>query len=492
MGPGSGALEGNAVDLTDERGAPRVRRGLFGSAPRQRASVAIDSRLALLPLLVAIACAPPVESPDGRPLGQRADIAALGERDDLNVLFILIDTLRADRLGAYGYDRPTSPNLDALATSGVRFARHLSQSSWTKASMASLWTSLYPSRNRVLRHPHVVPAEARLPAEILRDAGFRTAGLWRNGWIAPNFGFDQGFEIYHSPSPQKLDPRARAQSPGVTIAGSDADIIRSAIEFLRVHRDERWFLYLHMMDVHQYVSSEETAKFGTSYSDLYDNAILWDDSLVGHLVAELDELGLRDRTLIVLASDHGEAFGEHGGEGHARNVYREVVATPVILSLPFALSEPAVVESVTENVDLWPSILDLIGVDDDRVIDGHSRVSEMAGTFAGERTKSVAELDTAWARTEKPPALHVALASDQWRYVHWSDRPEQGELYDLSVDPGEQHDVAAAHPEVVAKLRADVEAHLTPPPAPWGDSVPVLELDEMQLNQLRALGYGVE
>src|SRR5215510_14918946 len=111
---------------------------------------------------------------DPRPLGAPEDIERLSQRKDLNVLFILIDTMRADRLSAWGYSRETTPVIDQLAASGVRFARQLSQSSWTKCSMASLWTSLYPQRTGVLRSQQVLSDEAKLPAEILHDAGFRT------------------------------------------------------------------------------------------------------------------------------------------------------------------------------------------------------------------------------------------------------------------------------------------------------------------------------
>jgi arylsulfatase A-like enzyme len=124
----------------------------------------------------------------------------MAEREDLNVLFLVIDTLRADRLGMYGYSRDTSPKFDRWASTGVRFDRHLAQSSWTKASMASLWTSLYPMRTGVTRYDDVLAEEAVMAAERFSDAGFRTIGIYRNGWVAPTFGFDQGFDVYtHAP-----------------------------------------------------------------------------------------------------------------------------------------------------------------------------------------------------------------------------------------------------------------------------------------------------
>ena len=157
---------------------------------------------------------------DSRPVGSVEDIERLAQRDDLNVLFILVDTLRADRLGSYGYERDTSPTIDALAADGARFANHLSQSSWTKCSMASLWTALYPARTRITRFEDAIPDTALLPAEILRDAGFRTAGVYRNGWVAPNFGFGQGFEVYSTPTTEQagVDPEVIERPAGEVVA----------------------------------------------------------------------------------------------------------------------------------------------------------------------------------------------------------------------------------------------------------------------------------
>ena len=194
---------------------------------------------------------------DPRPPGSLDDIERLSERKDVNVLFILIDTLRADRLGAWGYERDTSPTIDWLAASGVRFARQLSQSSWTKCSMASLWTGLYPQRTGVLRFDQVLSAEAKLPAEILREAGFRTVGLYRNGWVAGNFGFGQGFEVYHRPVPLPLDPSERRENPSQNVPGSDTSAVEAVRTFLQVSAQERWFLYVHLMDVHQYTYDKE-------------------------------------------------------------------------------------------------------------------------------------------------------------------------------------------------------------------------------------------
>ncbi len=471
----------------------------FRANPRRKLFAAAAAMLALGLILAGLRSifVGDVGSRDMRPMGTIEDALALRDRRDLNVLFVLTDTLRADRLGVYGYERETSPNIDALAASGIRFAQQVSQSSWTKCSMSSLWTGLYPARTRSLRAYDVISEEAKMPAEIFREAGFRTAGVWRNGWIAPNFGFGQGFEIYLSPRIQHADQVNRIDNPNITLEGSDGDIIDSAREFLRAHGHERWFLYLHMMDVHQYAYSEDAAIFGTSYSDSYDNAIRWVDSLLGHLFDELDRRGLRERTLIVFSADHGEAFGEHGGEGHARNVYGEVTTTPLIVSLPFRLDPGIVVQARSENVDLWPTVLELVGLPSLPDTDGQSLVPQIVAAAAGAAEPdaagvAIAHLDQAWGRIQDKSQPMVAFNEGRWRLLYRAYRPKKSELYDKWEDPHELRDVSEDWPDVLEDLNAKASAYLESRPPPWGDDAPRVEIDEMQLNQLRALGYGVQ
>jgi len=430
-----------------------------------------------------------------RPLGGADEIASLASRDDLNLLFVLIDTLRADRLSAYGYDRETSPNIDALAATGVRFAENLSQSSWTKCSMASLWTGSYPARTGVTRAPQAVSDQARMPAEILRDAGFRTFAIWRNGWLRPAFGFSQGFEVYHSPRATPVPASVRRERPSASIIGTDQDTAFSAMEFLRSHGDEHWFLYLHLMDVHQYVYDADSARFGDTYSDIYDNAIHWTDRVLGSVIEQLDARGLREKTLIVLAADHGEAFGEHGREGHARDVYGEVTTTPLILSFPFRLEPGAVVESQTANVDLWPTLLDLLGLPPFADADGRSRRPEILAAVRGAPAPAAEEphyahIDQTWGRSERKPSPMVAVTDGSYRLIRRAgDAP--AELFDRSADRSEQVDLASERPEVLARMTALAEAYLAQEPAEWaGDSD--VEIDPQELEQLRALGYQVE
>lgn len=431
--------------------------------------------------------------------GTVADVEALATRDDLNVLFVLVDTLRSDRLGAYGYDRDTSPGFDSLAEGGIRFGRHLAQSSWTKSSMASLWTGLYPSRAGVTRLNHGLPDEAVMPAEVFQDAGFRTVGIWRNGWVSPTFGFAQGFDVYDRPVSAPVSPGVRRANPTVRFGGSDFDAVASAGEFMMAAGDERWFAYLHLMDVHEYTYSRETALFGSSHSDIYDNSIRYVNDAYSVLRQALIASNNLDRTIVVIASDHGEAFRERGIEGHARKVYRETTETPFIIGLPFELESDVVIASRTYNVDVWPTILDMLGLPEMQGTDGVSRLPEILAALDGRPTPDpvddalgFAHLDQSWGNASMPSLPTVSVVDEPYRYVisHEPDELIREELFDSRADPAELDDILVREPEIAARLRQHAEEYLASETV-WDGEVPSLELDELELNHLRALGYAL-
>lgn len=429
---------------------------------------------------------------DARETGTLEDVAGLASRSDLNVVFILIDTLRADRLGSYGYERETSPYLDYFAATGLRFARHRSQSSWTKSSMASLWTGLYPQRTDVLTYKDAVSPEAVLPAEIFADSGYKTVGIWRNGWVAPNFGFQQGFDYYVTPGARLAPSALRQRAVAGRIDGTDIDVVYAGKEFLRANRDQRFFLYMHLMDVHQYISTEETAIFGDTYSDAYDNAIRWTDQQLGEFMAELSRLSLEDKTLVVFASDHGEAFGEHGSEGHARDVHYEVVVTPFILSFPFKLSPGIVVDQPTENVDVWPTVLELVGLPALPEADGKSRADWLIGNrIADADPVGISHLDRSWGQPKIDANPVIGVSQGAHRLIHDVAHPEKDQLYRIAEDEVERVDVSAEEPDTLAKLRERAKLYLQGR-TPWEGGAPEIELDDLHLRQLRALGYSVE
>jgi arylsulfatase A-like enzyme len=462
--------------------------------------------LAILVVLSSLALSCTTEdSLDTRPIGDITDIESLGDRDDLNVLFILIDTLRADRLGSYGYHEPTSPTLDYLASTGVRFAEHFSQSSWTKSSMASLWTGPYPRRNGVTRFDDTLPEDVLMPAEILRDAGFRTTGIWRNGWVAPTFGFEQGFDIYQRPAARSKSPDLSRESPHLNLSPSDDDVVEEAVEFIRTRRNERWFLYLHLMDVHQFVYDEETALFGTDRPGIYANAIRREDAVVNRLFSELSREEQLTRTLVVVASDHGEAFLERNIEGHARHVYKETTEVPLIMSFPFKLDQVKV-SATTRNVDVWPTLLDLLGLAPLIDPDGVSRAPEVLAAAGNQGPSlnatgrsdraaetSLAHLDRTWGQPNSRSAPALSLVDDRFRLVYSEDENggETIQLYDRIVDPQELRDVADANPEVSERMMSELRSYTASEPESWAAEARPVELDEMELRQLRALGYEI-
>ena len=277
--------------------------------------------------------------------------------------------------------------------------------------------------------------------------------------------------------------------------------VQSAEDFVRVHQNERWFLYMHLMDVHEYTYDEDSAKFGTSYSDIYDNSILRTNIVLDRLYRFLADSGQLDNTLIVMTSDHGEAFGERGFEGHARKVYRETTDVPWIVSFPFKLEEGLVVEARTRNVDTWPTVLDLLGypIDSFEDLDGFSRMPEILAAAQGLPTGgeneadpglTIAHLDQTWGQSEREPRPTVAVLEGPLRYVQSSEPDGEmiEQLFDRSTDEAELVDLFAKRPEEAARLRDEAEGYLASEP-PWGADTRKLELNEIQLNQLRALGY---
>jgi arylsulfatase A-like enzyme len=249
------------------------------------------------------------------------------------------------------------------------------------------------------------------------------------------------------------------------------------------------------MDAHQYLYEENFAEYGTAYKDAYDNAIKWTDYNVASLVSALDEEGLFEKTIIVIGSDHGEAFLEHSREGHAQDLYAEVVNVPLILSLPFRLDPGIVVEPLVRNIDLWPTVLDLLGLPAQQDAEGRSLVplieaSAHGGPPDGDApSEAFAYLDRTWGKTETPPKPLVALDEGGLRLIYPAYKPESAAIYDKREDPGEQRDLSVTLADQKAAMTERVRAYLERKP-----SIPsvVVEMDEMQLDQLRALGYVLE
>ena len=205
-------------------------------------------------------------------------------------------------------------------------------------------------------------------------------------------------------------------------------------------------------------------------------------------------MGQLENTVIAVAADHGEAFGERGFEGHAREVYRETTEVPFLIRLPFLLESGVVVPERTSNVDVWPTLLDLLGLPPLDAADGRSRVPEILAAARGDAPKAepepaYASLHQRWG-WESGGDFTYAVALGSQRYVTGddADRRHVEQLFDAATDPQERVDLAASRPEELARMRSLVERYREMKPD-WEGGMKTLEIDEMELNQLRALGY---
>ena len=302
------------------------------------------------------------------------------ESSDYNVLLISIDTLRADHLGCYGYSRETSPNLDRLAREGVLFEEASAAASWTTPSHMSMLTGLYPSTHGVMGWGTSLGEAVPTLAELLGESGYATAAIVL-AVLHPKCGFGRGFQTYdHSTRPL---PK-----------GTTADAISSlAIDWLRANaKGKKFFLFLHYWDCHD--DYTPPAPFRTMFDPdyageesgtmlrerrlelankisredlahliaLYDAGIAYTDSVIGKVLAELDELQVLDKTLVVVTGDHGEGFLEHDRFIHGETLYEEVLHVPLIMRLAGVLPQGLRIPGNVSHVDMMPTILGLLRI----------------------------------------------------------------------------------------------------------------------------------
>lgn len=418
--------------------------------------------VAVLALLV-VACAP-----DPGPAAPRAR----------NLLLVTVDTLRPDRLGTYGYARPTSPMLDRFAETAVVFDAAYASSSWTLPGVASIMTGLYTSTHGCWNgRSSLAPSYATL-AEHLEQAGFATAAIVSHVFLDPRYGLDQGFADYDV----ELVGATKDASHLAITSAQITDKARARLAEFAAHPDQRWFLWAHYFDPHEVYQAHTglSEAFGDEASDLYDGEIAFTDGHLGALFAQLDELGLAEQTLVIVTADHGEEFEEHGSTGHRQTLYEEVVRVPLIVRAPGCT--PGRVAEVTSLVDITPTALELLGLPAAELSAGRS----LAGALDG------APLDPGFALSELGAnvVMWEAVTSGRWKLV--LDRiEERALLFDLELDPGEQHDLAGEQPERVERLRAALRSEVTRA-VEWAERFErsgEVPLSPRDLERLRELGY---
>ena len=412
-----------------------------------------------------------------------------------NILLILIDTLRSDHLPSYGYKRDTAPRLNALAKRGTLFERVIAPSSWTKTSMASLMTGRNPNRHHVRGPTDVLGQGLLTMAEAFSSDGYETLGFITNPWLKPNYGFEQGFTLYRD-----ITERGSGFLPA-------SQVNAAALEEIRRLGAGPYLLYVHYMDVHapyhpvvRYFLPKTPSLRVPDHSelpekdlevlyrkrnftapgvqqrviDLYDAEIRGMDDAVSELLDTFEREGALENTIIVVTSDHGEAFMEHGTTEHGWNLYPEVLLVPLIVVWPGQVPAGERVSAQVRSVDLMPTLLHMAGLPMPAGLDGQS-------LYPFEDVSSDRIAVTALGLNDVVPNRdYVAVVSREHLYIR--DRMHDTiEFYDLVDDPGALTDLGRAH-RAVAKYAA-LEGPATRPAARHR------ALDDGTRSRLRALGY---
>jgi len=410
---------------------------------------------------------------------------------DVNVLLISIDTVRADHLSCYGYDRSTSPNLDALAKRGVLYERAYSQAPWTLVSHMSVFTSLLPSYHKVESINQRLSIDIPLMAEMLKEEGWETAAFVNNGQMKQHWGFGRGFDLWREF--EALTPDGRTADEGRA-----KNITDHAVSWLEKRTKSggtgKFFMFLHYFDAHDPYDppapfdgmfkpkddipmlGEETGMIVQRYRmkgaglpdprivpkliSLYDGEIRYNDYHLGRLFAKLDELDIQKNTLVVVFSDHGEEFKEHGSFLHGGTLYREVLHVPLIISCPGRVPEGARSPQPARLIDILPTILHVCELQPYQNAQGVSLLPiEYDATRFGEidiRSETKALLEGTVLKSIRTGPL---------TYIY-SPLDGSEELYDRSEDPDEQRDVSADSP-VTGEFRGEMERWMNRTEAYW-------------------------
>ena len=420
-----------------------------------------------------------------------------------NLVVLLVDTLRADKLREIDASSAVdATNLLRWAREGTNFTRTTAQENWTKPSVATLLTGLYPSSHAAQSERAVLPPEARMISEYLKDEGFATACFIANGYVSDAFGFRRGWDLYRNYVRGGLPNRAQ-------------HVFADAAAWLAERKpDERFFLYVQTIDPHvPYVPPREyldlydaepyggpvkasetskllervkagqvtlTARDRRRLEALYDGEISYHDAHAPQLYEALAELGVLDDTLVVVTADHGEEFFEHGSVGHGHSLFQELLHVPLFLRLPGRFREGAKVDAVAGLVDVAPTAFEALGLPAPAAFQGRSLFGAAQGGETG----------TEAAFTEFLEGQR-AVTGQRYKLIHRGYRPL---LYDLREDPGEERDLAGERPIAARTMQVRLARYLEWQERAGRDelrprSAPEAELDAELEAQLRALGY---
>lgn len=390
--------------------------------------------------------------------------------EDAPVLLISIDTLRSDHLPAYGYGGVETPALDAFREDAILFERAYSHTPLTLPSHATLLSGVLPTVHQVRDNGGYKVDTSRHPwlPSLLGEAGYATGAAVSAFVLGPETGMGTGFDLYDAGSEQERAESARAQLPGGRAA-------RAAVEWIRGQGENPFLYFLHLYEPH--TPYEPPEPFATRYRDRpYDGEIAAADAILGGLFEELKRLGVYDRAVILVLSDHGEGLGDHGEEEHGLFLYRETLQVPLLLKLPGARRGGTSVAAPAQLLDVAPTVLRLAGLPVPDGLEGKSLL-ELEGGGAEEPARRI-YAETFYPRLHFGWSDLASLIEDRFHYIH-GPAPE---LFDLAADPAETRDRLPAERRVYAALRQALEGYDRRLAEPG-------HVDAETARQLRALGY---
>ncbi|MFP6625462.1 MAG: sulfatase, partial [Deltaproteobacteria bacterium] len=381
-----------------------------------------------------------------------------------SVILVSLDTLRADHLGIYGYDRDTSPNMDALfTTEGLVVDRVVSQAADTLYGHTALFTGMRPS-TPLTSVPYGPTELSQLHSwaltlpEVLREAGYRTAAFTENALLVGPGVFNRGYEVYYEEKGIRNEIWKMRTTPGHI-----ESTFGRGLKWLERHADQTVFLFLHTYQVH--APYEPPASLSSLYPtppgsplnrvemDLYDREIRYTDDQVGKFVARLRQLGVLDNAILIITSDHGEEFGEHGAGGHGAHLTSEILHVPLLIRAPGLIPAGVRREGPFGLVDLMPTLLDLLGLDIPPNVTGASLASHLLEGTEGSTTPLFSEARGAWRTIYRGPkgrALDPDWKGPAFSVTSWPLRmvmeitkkgPPRYSLFHLDDDPGETSDL---------------------------------------------------
>ena len=498
-------------------GARGESGGVFVSAPRVEtpfADDAVESRaIGQNPGSSQVAARPNRDAQGSRPVRQPQASQQPKASQQANVIFYLIDTLRADHLGCYGYSRPTSPNIDRFAEQAILFENARAQAPWTRASVGSVLTGLWPSVHGAEDDPDAMPEAVETLAERLSSSGFATAAFVSNGNVAEPFGFAQGFDPYRYLDPKENDGKIyRAQEVN--------EVFFEWLDDQPLSEDRPIFAYLHTMNPHAPYQAPEPfhsrmadRPIDPSYGsvnhlmslaldrdrppedarerliDLYDAEILANDHAFGRLLEGLEERGILDNSWVVVLSDHGEEFFDHGGWQHGHGLHVEQLAIPLLIRPPGGSPSPIRRPEVVEHVDLVPTFLDLLGLDPPDLTQGTS----LRALIRPENANPSLTWDhgaVAHVRLRGITQSRLIDSTGRWKVIvgKWQGTDGFPQLYDRFEDPGELRGSTFADWPRGDYLHHKLRQLERQTPRPYTPAA-ADEVPESLQDQLQALGY---